>query len=139
MLKYALAAAVVLFAAGTAWSVDYDRPGHGYARIDVLAAPQCGGAGTARIAQKQAAIETIKDGFDRYEIVAVGVLVKVPSTANLNYKIGPLTVSAARNQAFIIRQFKDGQLGSEKTTSAKKVLGPNWAKIVKDGAVKCGP
>jgi hypothetical protein len=138
MLKYTLAAAVVLFVADTAWSLDYIRPGHGYARIDVAAAAECGGAATAKVAQKQAAIATIKDGFDRYEIVAVGMFVKVPSTANLNYKIGPFTVSAARNQTFIIREF-NGQLGSKKTTSAKKVLGPNWAKIVKDCVVKCVP
>lgn len=50
-------------------SSDTVRTSANTAIVRTSAAPVCGGTGAARVAQQQAAIETIKAGYDRYIIV----------------------------------------------------------------------
>tara|TARA_R110002012_G_scaffold27229_1_gene87306 strand:+ start:29280 stop:29645 length:366 start_codon:yes stop_codon:yes gene_type:complete len=119
----------------------------------------CGSVGAARVAQKQAAIETIKAGYDRYIITgaasdnSVGVT-QLPGhyntygTANVYgnygtfnatsvYQPGPTIVTGSYDQSFAIRMFKDGEAGAKQAVSAKETLGPKWEKIVKDGVRMC--
>jgi hypothetical protein len=135
------------------------RTSQNTAIIQTSAAPICGGTGAARVAQKQAAIETIKAGYDRYIITNgasennVGVT-QLPGqyntygTANVygnygtfnattTYQPGPTIVHGTHDQAFAIRMFRDGEPGAGQALSAKETLGPKWEAIVKDGVNVC--
>jgi hypothetical protein len=158
MHKRLLAAGLCLLAVGCARS-SVVRVSENSAIVTTSAAPACGGAGAAKVAQKQAAIETLKDGYDRYIIVAaaaannvqatqmpgtyqtIGTLNSYGSYGTLNttttYQPGPVIFSGTHDQSFGIRMFKDGQSGSEQAISAKEILGPKWTEIVRDGVMTC--
>jgi hypothetical protein len=123
--------------------------------VQSSAAPACGGMGAARVAQKQAAIATIKAGYDRYMIVdaasANNVRVyQTPGTYNttgfvsggyLNttttYQPGMPVVAGSHDQSFAIRMFKDGEPGASNALSAREALGPEWQKQVSKQIVTC--
>ncbi|GLS28468.1 hypothetical protein SAMN04488498_1015 [Mesorhizobium albiziae] len=126
--------------------------------IQSSAAPVCGGIGAAKVAQKQAAIETLKAGYDRYIIadavasndVSVSQLpgsYQTTGTAsvygnygtfqsNTRYIPGPSIVSGGHHQALAVRMFKDTQPGASQAVSARDTLGPDWQKMVKAGEVR---
>lgn len=135
------------------------RTSQNTAIIQTSAEPMCGSTGAARVAAKQAAIETIKAGYDRYIITgaasdsSVGVT-QLPGqyhtygTANVYenygtfnatsvYQPGPTIVTGSYDQSFAIRMFKDGEAGASQAISAREALGPEWEKIVKDGVRMC--
>ncbi|MEM5492780.1 hypothetical protein [Hoeflea sp. AS16] len=135
------------------------RTSQNTAIIKTSAEPMCGSVGAARVAQKQAAIETIKAGYDRYIITgaasdnSVGVT-QLPGhyntygTANMYgnrgtfsatsvYQPGPTIVTGSYDQSFAIRMFKNGEAGANQAVSARETLGPEWEKIVKDGVRMC--
>jgi hypothetical protein len=119
----------------------------------------CGSIGAAKVAEKQAAIETIKAGFDRYIITgaasdnSVGVT-QMPGhyntygTANVygnygtfnattTYQPGPTIVYGSYDQAFAIKMFREGEAGANQAISAREILGPKWESIVKNGIHVC--
>lgn len=123
--------------------------------VQTSAAPVCGGTGAARVAQKQAAIETIKAGFDRYIIVDaqsannVGVMQTPGSfhtTGTLSgntyngtttYQPGMPVVYGRHEQAFAIRMFRNGEPGAAQAIPAREALGPKWQEIVRSGVNTC--
>lgn len=125
--------------------------------VKTSAAPICQGAGAARVAQKQAAIETIKAGYDRYIIVGaasannVGVT-QMPGTfqttgfaqggyysGTTTYRPGPIIFHGTHDQAFAIRMFRNGDPGASRAVSAREILGDKWPALVKAGSVNtCG-
>jgi hypothetical protein len=127
--------------------------------IKTSAAPICGGVGAMTVAQKQAAIETLKAGYDRYVITAAESANNVrasqlPGTYNTvgsvnsfgrystintttTYTPGPVVYSGTHDQAVGVRMFKDGEPGSDKALSARETLGPKWQTIVKEGVNVC--
>lgn len=120
----------------------------------------CGSTGAAKVAEKQAAIETIKAGYDRYIITDAGAsdsvsVTRLPGhyntygTANMHggygtysatttYQPGPTIVSGSYDQSFAIRMFRDGEPGASQGISAKQTLGPKWELFVKNGVNFCG-
>ena len=119
--------------------------------IQTSAAPVCGGVGAARVAQKQAAIETIKAGYDRYIIVDaasannVGVM-QTPGTfhttgtvrrgfysGTTTYQPGMPVIYGSHDQAFAIRMFRNGEPGANQAIPARDMLGPNWQEQAKAG------
>jgi len=159
MLKTVLVAFLVSAAVSGCTSSSAVRTSQNTAVIKTSAAPICGGTGAARVAQKQAAIETIKAGFDRYVITDaasqnnVGVT-QLPGQYNTYgtasvygnygtynattvYQPGPTIVHGTHDQAFAIRMFKEGEPGANQALSAKETLGPEWASIVKNGVNVC--
>jgi len=127
--------------------------------IQTSAAPVCGNIGAAKVAQKQAAIETIKAGYDSYIITSAAAANNVtasqmPGTyqtygtvnsyggygsvnATTTYTPGPVIYSGTHDQSIGVRMFKQGEPGSGQAVSARDVLGPKWAVIVKDGVNLC--
>lgn len=121
--------------------------------VQTSAAPVCGGAGAARVAQQQAAIETIKAGFDRYIIVDAAnannvQVVQGPGTfhttgtvhggyysGTTTYQPGMPMIYGRHEQAFGVRMFRNGEPGSAQAIPARDVLGPKWQEKVKAGAV----
>lgn len=125
------------------------------ALVQASAAPACGGQGAAKVAEKQAAIETIRAGYDRYVIVDAASANNVTArqlpgtyqtnasvygnmvTAQTTYTPGPVIVSGSHDQAFAIRMFRDGDPGAEYAIPARDVLGKEWERIVRDGVMTC--
>ena len=127
--------------------------------IQTSAAPVCGNIGAAKAAQKQAAIETIKAGYDRYIITSAAAANNVtasrmPGTyqtygtvnsygsygtvnTTTTYTPGPVIYRGTHDQSIGVRMFKQGEPGSQQALSAREILGPKWAIIVKDGVNIC--
>ena len=122
--------------------------------VQASAAPVCGGIGAARVAQKQAAIETIKAGFDRYIIVGAAAadnvqVAQMPGSyqttgvvnggylnATTTYRPGPTIVYGSHDQNFGIRMFPDGEPGASNAISPRNMLGPKWQELVEAGSVR---
>lgn len=122
--------------------------------IQTSAAPVCGGFGAAKVAQQQAAIETLKAGYDRYIIVDTASANNVRATqlpgqyhttgmvsggfysGTTTYTPGPTMVYGTHDQAFAIRMFRDGEAGSQQAVSARQALGDKWQEKVKAGAIR---
>jgi hypothetical protein len=123
--------------------------------VHASAAPVCGGIGSANAAQKQAAIETLRDGFDRYIIMGGAAAnnvhaAQMPGSYNTSgyvtgtyfgatttYRPGPTVVYGSHDQSLAIKMFHDGEPGSEQAIPAREVLGPKWQKIVAGGVHSC--
>lgn len=156
MSKRTLTVAVLplsLMALAACTSSNTVRTSANTAIVQTRAAPICGGTGAARVAEKQAAIETIKAGFDRYIIVdarsANNVQVtQMPGTfqttgtlsggfysGTTTYKPGMSIVHGRHEQAFAIRMFRNGEPGAGQAIPARDVLGPKWQELVKAGNV----
>src|SRR5690606_10223230 len=113
--------------------------------IRATAAPVCGGIGAASVAEKQAAIETIRSGYDGYIITGGAAENNVQVTQSLgsattygrvygnswtaNTTYTPQTfVSGNHAQSFSIVMFKAGEPGYANAIDAKSVLGVDWEK-----------
>lgn len=127
--------------------------------INTSAAPICGGSGAAKVAEKMAAVETLRSGYDRYVIFDAASAdnvraVQMPGSYNTmgsaqtfgnytsinattTYTPGPVVIAGRHKQAFAIRMFKDGEAGSARGIPARDVLGPKWEEIVKNGIHTC--
>lgn len=127
--------------------------------IKTRAAPICGTSGAMKVAQKQAAIETLKSGYDRYMILGNSGYSDVRAhqmpgtyntvgTANIygnygtynattTYTPGPTFVTGGHKENLVVKMFKDGQPGSASALSAKETLGPKWEDAIKSGVFTC--
>ena len=119
----------------------------------------CGSVGAAKAAQKPAAVETIKAGYDRYIITSAAAANNVTATrmpgsyqtygtvnsyggfrtvnTTTTYTPGPMIYGGSHDQSVGVVMFKDGEPGSDQAISAREVLGPKWAVIVKHGVNLC--
>jgi hypothetical protein len=135
------------------------RTSQNTAIVQTSAAPVCGGTGASKVAEKEAAIETLKAGFDRYIIVGAASADNVRATrmpgsyntfgtvnsyggmgtfnATTTYQPGPVVIHGHHDQSFAIKMFHDGEPGANQAISAKSTLGPEWQKIVKNGIHSC--
>lgn len=80
-----------------------------------MAAPACGQAGAAKVANRVAAIEVIKRGGDRFYF----------KMANSDYRI--------IEDSLIVQMVSPGDEGYADSFSAREELGPKWEEIVKKG------
>lgn len=121
--------------------------------IQTSAAPICGGVGAARVAQQQAAIETIKAGYDRYVIMDAASasnvrIVQTPGSyqtigtigggfinTSTTYRPGPAFAAGTHDQSFAIRMFRDNEPGAAQAVSAREILGEDWQALVQSGRV----
>jgi hypothetical protein len=129
--------------------------------ISTSAAPACGSQGAQRVAVKNAAIETLRRGYDRYVILGaqaennVGVVGHTPLTANtygsgtINtysnqatyngqsntyYSGGQPIIAGTHDQKLAVRMFKGDDPQAANAVDARQVLGPEWQKAVTKGA-----
>lgn len=140
-------------------STEVTRTSINTAAISTSAAPACGAQGAAHVAAKMAAVETIKDGFDRYIITGgmannnVGVY-QTPGTyhtygvasygngygtysGTTTYTPGAAIVYGSHDQSMTIVMFHAGDPGYESAIDARQVLGPKWEDQVKRGIHTC--
>jgi hypothetical protein len=159
MREFTLSAIIAVAALSGCTSSSAVRTSQNTAIIKTSAAPICGGTGASRVAEKEAAIETLKARYDRYIIVDAASANNVSAsqmpghystygTANVyggygtysattTYQPGPLVFHGSHDQAFAIRMFHDGDPGADQALSAKEALGPKWQQIAKDGVHVC--
>ncbi|MCO5158524.1 MAG: hypothetical protein M9945_17545 [Aquamicrobium sp.] len=155
MIKGTLTCAALLSALTLAacTSSDTIRTSANTAIVRTSAAPVCGGMGAARVAQQQAAIETIRAGFDRYMIVDMASannvqVVQGPGTyrhsgtynrgfysGTTTYQPGMPMVYGRHEQAFAIYMFRNGEPGAHQAVPAREVLGDKWQELVQAGRV----
>lgn len=97
--------------------------------ITTDAAPACGATGAQTVAGKQAAIETIRRGFDSY-VISSG---QHDSTLNVYGR----SASTSHHQALTVVMFHNGQPGSENALDARQTLGPDWKRIASEDTITC--
>lgn len=128
--------------------------------ITASAAPVCGAIGAQKAAVRDAAIETIRQGFDSFVIAGsgmqnnVGVVGYTPMTAHsfgtttamgdsnfataygsstTTYSGGSPIFFGHHNQEILVHMFRRTDAGSNNAISARRLLGPHWKNIVKTG------
>jgi len=127
--------------------------------IQTSAESMCGSTGALKAAEKSAAVETIKAGYDRYVITSASAAnntyaTQMPGTysthgsvnsygrfATVNaittYTPGPTIYGGSHDQAIGVRMFKEGEPGAANAVSARETLGPKWETMVKGGVRIC--
>lgn len=94
--------------------------------IQTSGAAACGVQGSMKVAEKMAAIETLRAGYERYQILTGG-------TQNS----GSTFMNGTNDVALNVKMFKKGEHGYKNAISAKEVLGPDWQKLVASGVNTC--
>ena len=113
--------------------------------ITVRVAPICSREDADRLALQQAAVETIKAGFENFIVINTGggdyISGYTPATAHttLYGNSATTTVSGgaplvAHRRVLAIQMFHAGRPESEAALSAHAVLGSDWQAIVTKGA-----
>ncbi len=113
-------------------------------QITARAAPICGAEGAERLAVRQAAVEVIRRGYDRYVILkgqsqssVVGstpVVVQGTYGGAVAYGGTPLI---AHGQGLVVKMLRDGDPAASNALSAHAVLGPNWQEIASKTTLTC--
>lgn len=133
-------------------------------QITTSAAPVCGEAGAQSVAFKEAAIETIRRGYDRFVILdgdyengvrvigttpvvaqttgvgtatVAGNTAFVSGTSTTTYSGGVPIIAGHHRQKFVVKMFKDGDPAGSNAISARQELGPDWAEAVKSPPHTC--
>ncbi|RUV07434.1 hypothetical protein EOA79_04515 [Mesorhizobium sp. M1A.F.Ca.IN.020.03.2.1] len=151
-MKTALALCTTLIVSGCAGTSVVQTSGN-TAIVTARAAPVCGGVGAERVAVREAAIETIKAGFDKYIIYDAAAQNTVTATqmpgtyttmgtvnggmlnATTTYQPGPTIYSGNHSQAFAIKMFKASDPAGANAVDARTTLGPEWPKLIKQGSL----
>ncbi|WP_143535689.1 hypothetical protein [Roseisalinus antarcticus] len=108
-------------------------------QIDVSAAPVCRGADARRFANHQAALETLRLGYDRYIVLGFQSQDNTRVVgANFNPNgFGGVTatpiIGGSEDASIIVEMYQEGRPGSGNALSAREALGPNWQQIVSEG------
>lgn len=114
-------------------------------QITASAAPICGALGAQQVAFKQAAAETIRRGYDRFQIMGGQASASVVGTTPIfvdRTGYGSAVVSGgqplvAHDQGLFVKMFRDGDPAGANALSARDTLGPEWQEIVKKPALTC--
>lgn len=133
-------------------------------QITSSAAPVCGMTGAQTVALHQAAVETIRHGYDNFVILGsqyqnnVGVVGYTPVVANTTgsvtavgyrnsatafgnstttYSGGEPIIAGSHNQSFVVKMFRDGDPAGGNAVSARDTLGPKWQDAVAQDSHTC--
>lgn len=94
--------------------------------LKVYVAPACGPGGAARMALKQAAVETLRRNFDKFLIDHSHSDIKT-----MGGHVGWM------DHRVTVKMFKEGDAAGAKGISARETLGPGWAEAVKGASFTC--
>jgi len=114
-------------------------------QITARAAPICGAVGAEKLAVKQAAVETIRRGYDRFVVLnAQAGASYAGNTPIVVQNMGGGMVMAsggqpiiAPNQGLVINMFKDGDPQGTNALPAKDTLGADWREQIKKDSITC--
>lgn len=113
-------------------------------QITARAAPICGAVGAEQFAVKQAAVEVIRRGRDRYVILSgqgqSSVVGATPVTVQRTYG-GAVAYGGdpivAHGQGLVVKVIPDGDPAAANALSARQILGPNWQEISSKTSLTC--
>ena len=132
--------------------------------ISSHAAPICGAQGAQKVAFRQAAVETIRRGYDRFLIIGgqyrndVGVVGHTPviahttgsaaaniygniatahGTATTTYSGGQPIIGGSHRQGLTVKMFKRDDPAGKNALSARAELGPKWVEYVNSKTITC--
>lgn len=127
--------------------------------VSTNAAPVCGTDGALRVANQMAAVATLRQGYERFYLSAVGTdsnvqVHQVPGSTsyttgtvnvvgdtaygNFQTYTPPTTVVSGRNYAQMqVSMLNRGDRGYQNALDAKQVLGPDWREKVANGIRTC--
>ncbi len=91
----------------------------------------CGAKGTRQIAFREAAIEVIKRGADRF--VVVGDQSRSAVTGGIFTTYGGFDTYGTNTQDMVIQIVQKGDARFHDSLSARQTLGPDWQEIVTKG------
>lgn len=133
-------------------------------QITARAAPACGAEGAEKVAIKQAAIETLKAGYDRFIVIGgaaqnnVAVVGTTPVVANTygsataygygntataygqsttTYSGGTPIFAGSRDQSLVVKMFHASDPQSVNALDAKVLLGPDWQTAMNEKNNNC--
>lgn len=114
-------------------------------QVTTTAAPMCGAHDAQQVAFKQAAIETIRRGYDRFLIAggqsASRVIGHTPIYIESTGYGGAIAHGGApmvsHGQGLIVKVFRDGDPAGANALSARQTLGPDWQEVANKGIVTC--
>jgi hypothetical protein len=114
-------------------------------QITARAAPICGAVGAEKIAIRQAAVETIRRGYDRFIVLnaqAGGTYAGSTPVIVQNLGGGVAMASGgapmiAPNQGLVVKMFKEGDPAAANALSARDSLGPDWQEQAKKNTINC--
>ena len=151
---------IVLLSLGGCASVSTMPLAQDTVKITSRAAPVCGAAGAEKLAIRQAAVETLKRGYDRFLIVGgkysknISVVGYTPvvanttasvyggygtayGTARTTYSGGQPIIAGNHSQGLVVKMFKEGDAAGANAISARETLGPKWLKKIKKKKLSC--
>ncbi len=128
--------------------------------ITTSAAPVCGTAGARRVVSRMAAVQTLRQGYDRFIIGGAASQSNVHAyqtgptsayttgqattygnttygSANTTYSGGGVMYYGSNDASLRVLMLREGDPGYENGIDARSVLGPDWAKLVHDGIRTC--
>jgi hypothetical protein len=94
--------------------------------LKVYVAPACGPGGAARMALKQAAVETLRRNFDKFLIDNSHSDIKT-----MGGHVGWM------DHRVIVKMFKDGDAAGAKGIPARETLGPQWREALNGQSLTC--
>lgn len=159
-MRYSVFALATISMLGACVSTSSTQVSRNQFLISTSAAPVCGSTGAQKIAAKMAAVEVLRNGFERYRIVGaqsqnnVGSYTTGPTYSNTygNYNVygnsvygnsntyygGQQTVIYGSHDSTIgVMGFNRGEPGFNDAVDAKRTLGADWAKLVEKGINTC--
>jgi len=133
-------------------------------QITASAAPVCGAAGAQSVAAKQAAVETIRRGYDKFIIAGAqyqnsvrvvghtpvvahtdgygtitggGGFASINTNSTTTFSGGQPIVGGSHDQGLIVKMFRDGDPAGANAVPARETLGPNWKDIASQPTLTC--
>lgn len=157
LVMIGLASAVV---AGCATS-SITQVAENQAIIDTRSGPDCGPDGVDGVAAQMAAVATIRQGYERYELIGgdsrgnsrafiVGPTYSAGtgpvsiggsgmySRSTTKYGMQQFEIGGRNNPQFAVLMYNSGEPGYENAQDARAVLGPSWQDKVANGIDSCG-
>jgi hypothetical protein len=101
-------------------------------KISTQAEDMCGAKGTREIAFREAAIEVIKRGADRF--IVVGDQSRSEITGGMFTTYGGFDTYGTNTQDMVIQIIQKGDPRMKDALSARQTLGPDWQAIVAKGS-----
>ena len=100
-------------------------------KISTEAEDMCGAKGTRQIAFREAAIEVIRRGADRF--IVVGDQSKSAITGGIFTTYGGFDTYGTNTQDMVIQIVQKGDPNYNDALSARQTLGPDWQDIIAKG------
>lgn len=129
--------------------------------ISTSAAPACGTSGARRVVNRMAAVETIRQGFDRFIVLDGRTESNVSSvympptsaftsgqattygnttygSATTTYSGGGVMYVGSNDSSLNVVMLRATDPGYDNAIDARQALGPDWERLVKEGIRTCG-